>query len=116
MVAIWSCGATDEKHVYIKNDLPSGLVISFHCLSQDDDMGPMLLAPGDQWDFRFHLNTNGGTLFVCGFTWFGAKTTYRLSVYDESAHKNCDNCLWSIQINGTCLSSSTIDVISCTGW
>ncbi|KAI4311683.1 hypothetical protein MLD38_036559 [Melastoma candidum] len=117
MVAVWSCGATPGKHVYIKNDLPSGLVISLHCLSQDDDMGTMLLAPGDQWDFQFHLNIDGGTLFHCGFTWFGAKTTYRLTVYDNSVHNGeCDNCIWSIRINGTCLFSSTIHLVHCTGW
>ncbi|KAI4311685.1 hypothetical protein MLD38_036561 [Melastoma candidum] len=101
----------------ITNDLPSGLVLSFHCLSQDDDMGTMLLAPGDQWGFRFHLNIGGGTLFHCGFTWFGAKMTYRCTVYDDSSHKSeCINCFWSIRINGACLASSSIHMVFCTDW
>lgn len=106
----------NAKHVFVKDELPSGLVLGFHCLSADDDLGSKLLAPGEEWGFSFRVNIFGSTLFHCGFWWAGSPT-YRFSVYNDKEHRYvCENCHWSIRINETCLYRSSIEMVGCYGW
>lgn len=44
-------------------------LVKIHCQSKDDNLGVRTLKLGDQFDFSFHLNFVGSTLFHCSFLW-----------------------------------------------
>ncbi|KAI4310337.1 hypothetical protein MLD38_035321 [Melastoma candidum] len=106
----------DPRSAAIKNDLGSGLVLSLHCLSADDDMGNLLLPPGETWRFHFKTRFLGKTLFHCGFKWALADEK-KFAVYDDNQHHSlCSECVWSIQRNGTCLTRDAITASQCYPW
>ncbi|KAI4311766.1 hypothetical protein MLD38_036636 [Melastoma candidum] len=111
-----SYAINDPKSVVIKNDLGSGLVLAFRCLSADDDLGVHLLPPGESWGFHFKTRFIGNTLFHCGFKWALADEK-KFTVYDDNQHHyTCSECVWSIQRNSTCLTSNAITASLCYPW
>ncbi|KAI4310347.1 hypothetical protein MLD38_035331 [Melastoma candidum] len=109
-----SYAINDPKSVTIKNDLGSGLVLAFRCLSAEDDLGNRLLPPGESWEFHFKTRGVANTLFHCGFKWALADEK-KFSVYDDNARRPTFS-LWSIQRNGTCLTTDAITDSLCSPW
>ncbi|KAK6795689.1 hypothetical protein RDI58_009144 [Solanum bulbocastanum] len=52
------------------SDLPQYThLVQVHCQSKDDDIENRILNPGDQFEFSFHMNFVGSTLYHCSFLW-----------------------------------------------
>ncbi|KAI4310340.1 hypothetical protein MLD38_035324 [Melastoma candidum] len=116
LFSIISISYAVPRSVTIRNDLGTGLVLLFHCLSADDDLGNRFLPPGESWEFHFNTRSVGNTLFHCGFKWALADEK-KFSVYDDNQHRyTCSQCVWSIQRNGTCLTSDAITASLCYPW
>ncbi|KAK4735842.1 hypothetical protein R3W88_010103 [Solanum pinnatisectum] len=43
--------------------------VKVHCQSKDDDFGDRILEQGDKFEFSFHMNFFGTTLYHCSFLW-----------------------------------------------
>ncbi|MCD7469539.1 hypothetical protein HAX54_008643 [Datura stramonium] len=55
---------------YFISDLPQNTsLLNVHCQSRDDDLGIHTLNVGDKYDFSFHENFWGTTVFYCSFAW-----------------------------------------------
>uniref|UniRef100_A0A1U7YNN5 S-protein homolog n=1 Tax=Nicotiana sylvestris TaxID=4096 RepID=A0A1U7YNN5_NICSY len=44
-------------------------LLKVHCQSEDDDLRVRTLKVGDKFDFSFHMNFIGTTLYHCSFSW-----------------------------------------------
>lgn len=52
------------------NGLPQNTpLLKIHCQSGDNDLGVRTLKVGDKFDFSFHMNFIGTTLYHCSFSW-----------------------------------------------
>ena len=77
----------------------SGVDITVHCKSGDDDLGQHVLPYGGTYTFRF--GPKGNTLFFCSFAWQNQFKRYDIYV-DKRDHKLCRVCKWVITEEGPC--------------
>ncbi|KAI4304582.1 hypothetical protein MLD38_040069 [Melastoma candidum] len=55
------------RHVLIFNNMTDGQSFTVHCKSADDDLGVHNVGQGQLYQFKFHSNFFGTTLFYCSF-------------------------------------------------
>ncbi|KAK8482923.1 hypothetical protein V6N11_019803 [Hibiscus sabdariffa] len=68
-----------KTHVQINNDLGSGIDLTVHCKSKDDDLGERHLGYHNNFDFGFRPSIFQNTLFFCSFQWNGL--FHRFDIY-----------------------------------
>ncbi|KAE9598044.1 putative plant self-incompatibility S1 [Lupinus albus] len=102
------------RHVYIRNGLGNGTLLTYHCKSKDDDLGVRTLNYNEEFKFQFKPSFFGDTLFFCGFTWEGK--LHRFTIYRYSIdNRYCYDCYWSIKRNHPCrFNSKTRNYDICT--
>ncbi|GAV70659.1 Self-incomp_S1 domain-containing protein, partial [Cephalotus follicularis] len=93
-----------KYHVRVVNLLSGNTNLDVHCKSADDDIGLHSLPNhGDTYEFGFHLNFFGTTLFFCNL-WYGKfKVVFDAFITKETfILKQCgDNvCIWEAQDDG----------------
>nr|KYP64440.1 hypothetical protein KK1_019037 [Cajanus cajan] len=101
-------------HVRVTNTLEGGLDLTVHCKSGDDDIGVQFLHPNAFFQFKFHINFFGTTLFFCGFRWKDA--FHWFNIYDGNRDENrCKNCYWIVKKSGPCLFAND-NSTDCYSW
>ncbi|GAV63843.1 Self-incomp_S1 domain-containing protein [Cephalotus follicularis] len=97
-----ACSDFKRYHVSIGNYLPGTLDV--HCKSRDDDLGLHSLRHfGDTYEFGFHINYFGTTLFFCNLWWNGLHVVFDAFVsYDKFINKECGEhtCYWEAEDDG----------------
>ncbi|KAE9598029.1 putative plant self-incompatibility S1 [Lupinus albus] len=89
------------RHVYVRNGLGNGTLLTHHCKSKDDDLGVRTLKYDEEFKFQFKPSFFGNTLFFCSFTWNGK--LHWFTIYDYSLDNNyCYDCYWSIKPDHPC--------------
>ena len=77
----------------------SGVDITVHCKSGDDDLGQHVLPYDGTYTFQFRPNRS--SLFYCSFAWQNQFKRY--DIYkDDRDHKLCRVCKWVITEEGPC--------------
>ncbi|XP_050211376.1 S-protein homolog 5-like [Mercurialis annua] len=99
-----------KVHVYIANDVGKDVDLTVHCKSKDDDLGVHLLHDQETYQFSFHRNVWGTTLFYCKFTWSDQLKWFDIFVEDKYF---CQDCYWKIKADGPCLQDIPI---TCFEW
>ncbi|KAF5731425.1 hypothetical protein HS088_TW18G00102 [Tripterygium wilfordii] len=95
-------------HVHIVNGFKTDVLYS-HCKSKDDDLGIRQTSPGQEYEWSFHLNIWGTTLYFCSFWWVGGHHQNDVFwnkhgfIYDFCGVKNC---IWKLQEDGIYLFKS----------
>ncbi|KAK3221095.1 hypothetical protein Dsin_015065 [Dipteronia sinensis] len=72
ILRVWKAGGglLDPKvHLSIENNMGSGVDLTLHCKSKDDDLGEHKLPNSGKYMFQFRPNYWGTTLFFCSFAW-----------------------------------------------
>ncbi|KAE9598026.1 putative plant self-incompatibility S1 [Lupinus albus] len=90
------------RHVYIKNGLDNGALLTFHCKSENkDDFGIKTLKSGEEFKFQFRPSFFTVTIFRCRFSWL--EESHLFDIYDYSRDDlNCHDCYWSIMSDCPC--------------
>ncbi|KAL7184248.1 hypothetical protein ACSBR2_026407 [Camellia fascicularis] len=96
--------------VHIINSLPANDDhLQVRCQSKDDDLGMHTLTNGQEFNWKFHLNFQGSTLFFCHFYWDTKDISF--DVYNRHIYPSCGtleshvlNCYWSVRSDGFYLS------------
>lgn len=73
-----------KYHVRVENGL-QGQPLNVHCQSKDNDLGIHVLQPGDQFEWGFHINFMGKTLFFCNMWWESGHKSFE--VFKAGEHK-----------------------------
>ena len=94
----------DKHYVRIVNNLDNS-VLFYHCKSRDDDLGLRKLQPGENWQFSFHINFFGTTLFFCNFSYTNSSKIKFHAVFDvfsTELTQDCGgyNCIWIAKEDG----------------
>ncbi|KAE9593560.1 putative plant self-incompatibility S1 [Lupinus albus] len=90
------------RHVYVRNDLVNGTLLTVHCKSKNNDLGVHKLNYKDEFKFQFKPNIWGTTLFYCGLTWDGKLQS--LVAFDNLRDIYfCKDLKWSITNYQPCL-------------
>ncbi|KAF9591267.1 hypothetical protein IFM89_003218 [Coptis chinensis] len=78
IVLVAFCGCSTAKyinfrkatHVFLRNEIGSGVVLNYHCQSKDDDLGNRTLAYDEEWEWEFKTSIWFNTLFWCRMDWW----------------------------------------------
>ncbi|KAK8594183.1 hypothetical protein V6N13_125992 [Hibiscus sabdariffa] len=94
----------EKANIRIYNDLGSGINLTVHCKSKDDDLGEQHLGYRNYFEFRFRPSIFQNTLFYCSFQWNGR--TQWFNIYVELRDEPyCSKCMWNIRPDGPCLAN-----------
>ncbi|KAL1188787.1 putative S-protein [Cardamine amara subsp. amara] len=78
-----------------------GPVLTVHCKSKDDDLGPHAVPFNQNYHFGFKPNILKTTLFFCSFRW--DKQFKWFDIFDAQRDEDiCVNCNWVIKPDGPC--------------
>lgn len=89
---------TPYHEVHITNELPSNAhKLTLHCQSKDDDLGYHDLRVGQDFQWGFHRNMRGTTLFFCHFWWNNKQRAFAVynSIISEGRHS-----FWIVKADG----------------
>ncbi|KAJ4965102.1 hypothetical protein NE237_016951 [Protea cynaroides] len=97
LILMWLCEFSSvvdaKKHVRITNELAEGLTLTIHCKSKDNDLGVHQLAYNTYFEWSFHENIWGTTLFFCNIQWLHGNADF--DAYDaKRSDFACDDCKW----------------------
>ena len=90
-------------HVSIENDIGSGVDLTLHCKSKDDDLGEHTLNNLGNFKFKFRPNMLKSTLFSCSFAWPNAFHQFDIYNYTRDSDSCVHQCNWHIYLDGPCL-------------
>ncbi|KAK1567941.1 hypothetical protein Q3G72_018403 [Acer saccharum] len=109
-------GLTPNVHVQVTNDLGSGLDLTLHCKSGDDDLCPRVVPFRESYVFHFRESVMGRTLFFCTMAW--KEELHRFDVYKQyrDDDKCGKHCLWFIKPTGPCLMINQTTINLCYQW
>ncbi|KAK7349441.1 hypothetical protein VNO77_06813 [Canavalia gladiata] len=82
--------------VRVRNLLGEGLTLIIHCKSKNDDLGPHLIQPNDTYEWSFHRNFFGRTLFFCGIHWIHGSIVYDIYKTSRDFRRCSTDCYWEI--------------------
>lgn len=91
-----------KSHIHIINNLKSGLTLTIHCKSKNDDLGVHVLPSNGGWEFHFRPNFWGTTQYFCRMVWQGASKYTDIYIQNRDQSK-CNICYWSIKQSGPCM-------------
>ncbi|KAK9183229.1 hypothetical protein WN944_026378 [Citrus x changshan-huyou] len=57
---------SDDFSIAVQNDKSEDVTV--HCKSKDDDLGSHVLKTGQDFQWNFHANSGGTTLYFCHVT------------------------------------------------
>ncbi|KAK9266002.1 hypothetical protein L1049_028602 [Liquidambar formosana] len=95
----------ERVHVYVLNELEPGKTLSLHCKSKDDDLGMQQIIFNQTYEWSFHNNFFGRTLFWCFMSWeksLGVYASGSFNIYEGSRDQfRCrKRCWWKIKEDG----------------
>ncbi|XP_042491178.1 S-protein homolog 5-like [Macadamia integrifolia] len=86
------------RHVRIINELGEGYVLTIHCKSKDDDLGVHDLSYQKYFEWGFHDNLWGTTLYFCRIQWRNADVYF--DIYDEKRDRfGCCEHWWAAKMD-----------------
>ncbi|PIN25337.1 hypothetical protein CDL12_01920 [Handroanthus impetiginosus] len=85
--------------VRVYNNLGKDIDLNLHCKSKDDDLGVHLLRNGDCFEWKFHPNIIGTTLFYCDMKWQNVTGDFDIYVAQRDEER-CLNCVWQVSQDG----------------
>ena len=90
-----------NNYVRIVNNLNNKLLY-YHCKSRDTDFHLKNLQPNTYWEFSFHQNVIGTTLYYCKFWQDKFHAVFDVFTSNEKFQKKCggDHCIWIAQEDG----------------
>ncbi|CAA0400953.1 unnamed protein product [Arabidopsis thaliana] len=75
-------------------------LLGIHCKSRDDDLGFHILAKGELFGWKFHVNFRYSTLYFCGFSQGQInKGVFIIYVASRDFYR-CANCTWKAEKDG----------------
>ncbi|OWM87206.1 S-protein homolog 1-like [Punica granatum] len=84
-----------KYYVRVENGL-KGRPLHAHRKSRDDDLGERVLQPGDQFEWGFHINLIGTTLFFCNMWYDLGQKSFEVFnclqdkfIYEFCGYKRC---------------------------
>ncbi|CAL0302886.1 unnamed protein product [Lupinus luteus] len=83
------------RHVYIRNDLGNGTLLTTHCKGLHDDLGVQKLNYQEEFKFQFKTNIWHTTTYFCGLTWDGKLHWLEAYKHTRDIHF-CKDLKWSI--------------------
>lgn len=89
-----------KKHfVRIKNEL-STQQLNYHCESDMDDLGDRILAPHQEWEFKFRASFD--TYFQCSMWYANFIVTFDVFYPSDAFMDRCGgvHCIWRTQESG----------------
>ncbi|KAE9600925.1 putative plant self-incompatibility S1 [Lupinus albus] len=90
------------RHIYIRNDLGNGTLLTIHCKDQHNDLGIQKLNYKEEFKFQFKPNLWVATFYFCGLTW--DRKLHLLAAFDEKRDAHfCKDLKWSVTKYQTCL-------------
>lgn len=92
--------------VHIHNELDNATPLILHCKSKDKDVGEHSVFLHNEFNFKFHMDFWGFTLYSCNFWWRGQ--TGGVKIFDEDiANMFCqgrlftlNHCYWYVTQKG----------------
>ncbi|KAK6914270.1 Plant self-incompatibility S1 [Dillenia turbinata] len=88
-----------KASVSIINQMGSGIVLTVHCKSGDDDLGDHLLQQNEEYGFRFRPSFWGNTLYFCSFKWWDQFKYFDVYIYKRH---DCRICKYVALQEGLC--------------
>ncbi|CAK8561303.1 unnamed protein product [Lathyrus sativus] len=86
--------------VRIYNHL-GGYDFDVHCKSKNDDLGNQLVHDNEYYQWDFHPNIWGSTLFYCHISWTNGEGTYDIYKQKRDFSKRCKQyCDWYVTKDG----------------
>ncbi|KAK7349440.1 hypothetical protein VNO77_06812 [Canavalia gladiata] len=82
--------------VRVKNLLDEGLTFIIHCKSKNDDLGPHVIQPNAAYEWSFHRNFFGRTLFFCGIHWVDGSIVYDIYKTSRDFRRCSADCYWEV--------------------
>ncbi|KAE9600923.1 putative plant self-incompatibility S1 [Lupinus albus] len=90
------------RHVYIRNDLGNGTLLTIQCKGQHKDLGVQKLNYKEEFKFQLRPNIWVPTLYFCALTW--DHKLHLLIAFDENRDVIfCKDLKWSVTKYDTCL-------------
>ncbi|KAE9600927.1 putative plant self-incompatibility S1 [Lupinus albus] len=91
------------RHVYIRNDLGNGTLLTIQCKGQHKDLGVQKLNYKEEFKFQFRPGFWWNpTLYFCALTW--DRILHLLVAFDEKRDAFfCKDLKWSVTKYQTCL-------------
>lgn len=82
--------------VRVLNLLNKGLTLTIHCKSGNDDLGVHVVQNQGQYQWHFHRNYLGTTLFFCGITWSDGSIVYDIYRTNRDYRRCSTQCDWIV--------------------
>ncbi|KAM1045289.1 hypothetical protein ACFX13_037067 [Malus domestica] len=93
-----------KRFVRIVNNLGNNQQLTYHCWSQDDDLGVRYLPPNQEWEWKFHLDFE--SVWDCDFS-FSNYHAHKINVFFPSDKfiGRCGgaHCIWKAEDQGLSL-------------
>ncbi|KAJ6758849.1 hypothetical protein OIU74_025499 [Salix koriyanagi] len=96
------CYLRTSVHLKITNQLGSGLDLTIHCKSKDEDLGAHVVHFDGDYTMEFCSNAWGTTQYFCGMTWSGKLHWFDIFVARRDSFR-CGKCTWRILPRGPCM-------------
>ncbi|KAK7349443.1 hypothetical protein VNO77_06815 [Canavalia gladiata] len=90
---------TPRSFVRVTNLLNEGLPFTIHCKSRDDDLGAHDVSNKGTYQWSFHRNIFGTTLFFCGIHWRDGSMVYDVYKASRDIDRCFTNCYWEVTNN-----------------
>ncbi|KAL5744261.1 hypothetical protein ACOSQ2_027377 [Xanthoceras sorbifolium] len=101
LLPLMACEASiireDIVHININNNIGSGVDLTIHCKSKDDDLGVQVIPYQGNYTFQFRPNILGTTLFFCSFAWRDESHSFDIYSFKRDSGLCTKNCNWSIR-------------------
>ncbi|KAK7349442.1 hypothetical protein VNO77_06814 [Canavalia gladiata] len=95
----WLIYPLPKTTVRVANLLDQGLTFTIHCKSRDDDLGPHVVYNNDAYEWSFHRNFFGTTLFFCGIHWRDGSIVYDIYKTSRDFSRCSTDCYWEVKNN-----------------
>ncbi|KAK9265420.1 hypothetical protein L1049_003544 [Liquidambar formosana] len=93
----------ERVHVYLLNRVEPGKTLSLHCKSKNDDLGMQQIVFNQTYEWSFHNNFFGTTLYWCFMYWEKSQYVFgSFNIYEGSRDQSrCrKSCWWMIEEDG----------------
>ncbi|PIA39410.1 hypothetical protein AQUCO_02600099v1 [Aquilegia coerulea] len=94
-----------KVHVQIHNSILPSMTMNIHCKSKDNDLGNHIILFNEDYEWHFHVNIWGTTLFWCSIGWINevghyVHGSFKVYEYKRDNSRCGKRCTWMVQRDG----------------